>query len=188
MKNNLKIVKYVVLFSIVGYLVFSIADGITGGMITNRYKGETIGTLSGTKDQTFNNITSNRYDIFMGDLELWAQNPVLGVGVGASKYMRSKVNEVIAHVELSRLMAEHGILGGVYFLFLITLGIDVIKKNSRLKILNGYFLTGLFVVALFTTFHAATRTFISPLLFGISILTIKEKNKWINYYKINEKK
>lgn len=172
MKNNLKIVKYVVLFSIVGYLAFAIANGITGGMIANRYKGETIGTLSGYKEQTFNNMTSNRFDIFIGDLELWIENPISGVGVGGSRYLRGRVEGVIAHVELSRLVAEHGILGGGYFLILITVGIDIIKKNRRLKIINGYFLAGLFVVALFTTFHGGTRTFVSPLLIGIACVTL----------------
>lgn len=176
MKNNLKIVKYLMLFSIVGYLAFSIANGITGGMITNRYKGETIGTLSGSKDQTFNNMTSNRYDIFLGDLEIWSQNPVFGVGVGASRYLRSRVNDIIAHVELSRLMSEHGLFGLIYFIVLLSVGIQILKKNGRLYQLNGYFLAALFVLAVFTTFHASMRTFISPLLIGLACISYQHNS------------
>ncbi len=170
--KNYRLVKYVILISIAGFMLFKIADGITGGMIMNRYKGETAGTLLGTKEQTLNNITSNRYDIFRGDLELWSQNPVFGVGVGASRYLRSRVDDVIAHVELSRLMAEHGIFGIIYFLFLISFGIQILKKNSRFNLLNGYFLVALFVLAVITTFHASMRTFITPLLIGLASITI----------------
>ena len=177
--KNLTLAKYLVLFSIIVFFIFTIADGITGGVLTNRYKGETASTLDGTKEQTFNNMTSNRFDIFIGDLELWEQNPILGVGVGASKFLRKKGGQIVAHIELSRLLSEHGILGVVYFLLLISVGLDIFKNNIKLKIFNGYFLAGLFAVAFFTTFHAATRTFISPLLFGLSVLTLKENKKCI---------
>ena len=148
-------------------------------MITNRYKGETEGTLAGNKDQTINNITSNRYDIFLGDYYLWQENPIFGVGIGASQHLRTKVEEVIAHVELSRLMAEHGVLGILYFILLIVIGAKIVTKHKRNKFLNAYFLSSLFFIALFTTFHAATRTFISPLLIGLSCITIIDARKVI---------
>jgi hypothetical protein len=185
--KNLFLVKYVVLISIGGYFIFTIADGITGGMITNRYKGETAGTLLGTKEQTFNNITSNRYDIFIGDLELWAQNPILGIGVGASRHLRTRVNDVIAHVEMSRLLAEHGIMGLVYFLLLISVGLANLHRSNKVQNLNMYFLFGLFVLAFFTTFHAATRTFITPLLIGISCVRLGSNDRFKQTIKLDEK-
>ncbi len=150
------------------YFAFNIADNITNGMLSLRYQGETAGTFGGTKEQTLNNMTSNRFDIFMGDVELWQDNTILGVGIGASRYMRTKVEGVIAHVELSRLLAEHGILGLIYFILLIYVGIGLFKKvRSEFSV---YYLINisLFILAIFTTFHASMRTFITPLLIGIS--------------------
>jgi hypothetical protein len=170
--RNRKKIGYLLLTTISFLLIFLVADGITNGMISNRYRGETAGTLDGTKEQTFNNITSNRFDIFTGDLEIWSQYPLFGSGVGASRYLRSTVNGVIAHVELSRLAAEHGALGFFYFLLLLSVGLSVMAKNIRLGHVYNYLLFGFFIIGLFTTFHAATRTFISPLLIGISCLSI----------------
>jgi hypothetical protein len=171
-KVNLNLVKFISIIFAISYFIFSITNRITGGMVINRYLGETAGTLSGTKDQSLNNMTSNRFDILLGDLELWSNHPIFGVGLGASRYLRLNLDDLIAHVEFSRLIAEHGLLGFVYFVLLISVGIDIIKVNSSYKSLNGYFLVGLFSIAFFTTFHSGTRTFISPLLIGISCIHI----------------
>ena len=39
----------------------------------------------------------------------------------------------------------------------------------------GAILLSFYIIALFTTFHAAMRTYVSPLLFGLSMLTIVDE-------------
>ena len=152
---------------------FIYADKATGGLLSKRYQGETPGTMAGRKEKTLNVITSNRLQIFGDDLKLWKDHPVLGVGVGASQHLRDKTEGFLSHVEISRLLSEHGILGMIYTIILLFYGFKIFRQHKQLPL--GGALAALYVIALFTTFHAAMRTYISPLLFGLSMLTIVEE-------------
>ena len=151
---------------------FFIVNRITNGMLFLRYQGETAGSYAGTKEKDLNLITSGRLDIFLGDLELWADHPVTGVGVAASRYLRERMTGVVAHVELSRLFAEHGLFGLAYFILLSYYGFKVVRSSPN-PALSGL-LFALFAVGLFTSFHAAMRTFVSPLMIGLSMLRISD--------------
>jgi hypothetical protein len=142
------------------------ANELTGGKLLLRYQGETAGTLAGAKEKSANTLTSGRYEIFVGDLEIFNDNPIFGVGVNESRYIRRFSPGVVAHVELSRLLAEHGILGFfIFFIFIYYLLVKFQLMNSEFAILYI-----LFVIGFYTTFHAATRTFLSPLLMSIAYL------------------
>ncbi len=171
-KKIFKLLQFTVISFIVLFAGFIYADNLTGGMLSLRYQGHTEGTAAGTKEQTLNNITSNRLDIFLGDIQLWSEHPIIGVGIGGSRYMRSKVEGVIAHVELSRLMAEHGILGLIYFILLLQIGYSIYLKAKFSHQQYYYICVAFFVLAIFTTFHASMRTFLTPLLISLSILNI----------------
>lgn len=151
--------------------VFYLVNVLTNGMLFLRYQGETSGTLAGGKEKDLNLITSGRLDILEGDIDLWLQNPVLGVGAGASKYLREKMNGVVAHVEFSRLLAEHGLLGAVYFFILIYFALRLPRSNPDPSIVA--IVCAFYTVGVFTSFHAAMRTFVSPLTIGLSMVVIK---------------
>lgn len=150
--------------------VFIYADKKTEGQLLLRYQGETRGTLAGTKEKTLNTFTSNRLQILTDDLKLWKEHPVLGVGVGASSHLRLTSKEFLSHVEVSRLLAEHGIPGLIYVILLLSVGLSL--RHYKQYTTHGPVLIALFTIAFFTTFHAAMRTYISPLLIGISLLTV----------------
>ncbi len=163
--NVIKAVPVVLVF----FLIFVYANNISGGNLALRYQGETPGTVSGYKEKTLNVFFSNRVNVFIDDIELWRNHPVLGVGVGASMYLRDDTRRVAPHLELSRLLSEHGLLGAFYFLILCGLGVQLFKKAHYTS--SDAILFAIFVLALFTTFHSAMRTYISPLLIGLSMLT-----------------
>jgi hypothetical protein len=170
-KYNLpKIGKYVLPAILVAVGAFIAVDEITGGLLTLRYQGETMGTLEGNKIKSINTVTTGRFEIFEGDIDLWSDHFFLGVGAGASRFIRSTMNGTVAHVELSRLLAEHGVLGLIYFLILCKLAFQVFRSSPN-PLIRGL-LVALFAVAVYTTFHAAMRTFVTPALIGISLLTI----------------
>ena len=152
---------------------FFIVNRLTDGLLILRYQGETAGTYAGTKEKSLNIITSGRLDIFLGDLELWADHPITGVGVAASRYMRDRMKGVVAHVELSRLFAEHGLFGLAYFILLSYYGFKVLRSSPNPAIAGLLF--AMYAVGLFTSFHAAMRTFVSPLMIGLSMLTVFER-------------
>jgi O-antigen ligase len=157
---------------------YQVADYATGGWLSLRYQGETKGTLAGTKKKDFNHYTTGRADIFDSDIDLWMDNFILGVGAGSSTYMRERHRGTLTHSEVSRLLAEHGVLGLGYLVCLLVVGYRVFK--SKQNPLYKSILIAFFVLAIYTTFHAAMRTFITPLLIGLSTISIvdfKRKNE-----------
>ena len=152
---------------------FLITNQITQGTLLQRYQGETAGTLAGVKDKSINNITTGRYDIFLGDIEIFLNHPFLGVGVNESRNYRNYAEGVVAHVELSRLMSEHGLLGLIIFGFLVFI------LTGKLKYLRTEYaiLVVLFIIGFYTTFHAATRTFMSPLIMALACIPINSIGK-----------
>lgn len=65
--------------------------------------------------------TTGRDHIAMADIQIWADNPVFGVGVGMSSAVRTQMTGLFhaSHIEYTRLLAEHGILGLVSGIILI---------------------------------------------------------------------
>ncbi len=167
--------KYVIPMILVGVLSFVVVDQITNGLLSLRYQGETMGTIQGSKIKTLNTISTGRFDIFMGDVNLWFDHFVFGVGAGASRFLRETMTGTIAHVELSRLLAENGFFGFVYFVILSWLGVKLFK-NQRNPLIKGI-LIALYIVAMYTTFHAAMRTYVTPSLLGLSLLAVQTSKK-----------
>ncbi|HSF54537.1 MAG TPA: O-antigen ligase family protein, partial [Algoriphagus sp.] len=164
--------KYVIPVGILLFLVMVAANSITGGMLLLRYQGETQGTLAGSADKSLNKITTNRSDIFLEDMEIFTEYPAMGVGVGASTFLRDEYKGYAPHVELSRLLAEHGALGLIIFiLFLI---VFILNRNAAPEQISKGLLVAFFLIGFLATFHSATRTYITPLLMGISCVGITQ--------------
>lgn len=162
---------YIIPLIFLGYFAFATIDEISGGNLTLRYQGETSGTQAGAKEVDINTVTSNRYTIFMEDLEVMKEHPILGAGVGVSEYLRETTEDVSAHVELSRLLAEHGLLGLVYFILWVFSFFAYIwpVRHPVYRAVSA----ALFILAFYTTFHSANRTYVSALLVSISMITVK---------------
>ena len=172
LKNTNKFNPRNILLSIIGivsvFIVFNLIDDITGGKLLLRYQGETEGTYNYGAEKDLKKMTSGRSLIFEEDLKLWFSHPIFGVGIGASRYIRGGMDgaTISSHVELSRLLAEHGVFGLIFFIYLINLGIKLwrnIKIDSWRLILFIIYL-----IALLTSFHSAMRTFVTPLLMALS--------------------
>lgn len=148
---------------------FWIANEITGGQLSLRYMGETAGTLAGAKEKDLNSITTGRVSIFEGDWNLFQEN-AFGVGAGASMYLRKVQNGASSHTELSRLAAEHGYLGLTFFLILTLIPFFYFNKAYSAE-WKGIMLA-IFFLAWYTSFHAATRNFVTPLLIGMALIHI----------------
>ena len=168
--------KYV-LPAIIGLVViFQVADAVTGGLLSLRYQGETGGTLRGTHEVDINTLTTGRAEIFLEDMQVWSDNLIIGAGTGVSSYLRSEAQgnlyakPIASHVELSRLLAEHGLFGLTWFVVLLMIGAKLLKFNTNAKYQG--ILIAFFAIGVYTTFHAATRTYITPLLIGISLVQI----------------
>lgn len=154
------------------YGVFEIANNITGGNLLLRYQGETAGTLSGTKKVTADHFVTGRLGIMEQDINLWLDHFFTGVGVGGSRFLRDLNRVGVApHVEFSRLLADHGILGLIYaVMFFVIVPFNAWKKNKGNP--HRVLIFTLILISILTTFHAAMRTFLTPLFIIIGSLRL----------------
>jgi hypothetical protein len=152
-----------------------LTNGLTNGNLFLRYQGETAGTLAGSYDKDFNTLTTNRYNIFMADIDLFSQHSFWGVGAGASSFLRIKEKGILSHAEMSRLLAEHGLFG-VLFIIIIILVLTGILRSRNDRVYKG-FLVAIFIIGFYTSFHAATRTYVTPLLMGLSTISVISINR-----------
>jgi len=99
------------------------------------------------------------------------------VEIGESRLYRKDSEKQHSHVELSRVMAEHGILGLIGIIGLIRKQINRFRQSGR-TLSNRFLMLAIWSVGFVTTFHGATRTII-PLIFmliGSMVLIGEKKN------------
>jgi hypothetical protein len=154
-------------------MTFIYADKVTEGKLIMRYQGETQGTISGRREKDINILTTNRIQIFKDDLKLWKEHLLFGVGIGASRNLRDKTEGYLSHIEFSRLLSEHGIPGLIFVVILLVLGYRIFKDMGHS--VYGIILFAMYIFAVYTTFHASMRTYISPILLGISLLFVPDE-------------
>ncbi len=167
---------YLLLGAMILFGAYNIIDKASGGKLTMRYQGETDGTAAGYAEKDVNRMTSGRSTIFEEDIMIFEDFPLFGGGAGSSIHLRAEEKGVIPHIEFSRMLAEHGVLGIVYFALLLWLG--WMAWESRKKVSLGNLLFILYTIGLLTSFHSAMRTFVTPFLIALSsmgLATVKKK-------------
>ena len=154
---------------------FFLVDSLTDGQLIDRYAGRTSGVRAGSKEVNLNTLTTGRYDIMQGDIDLFLTSPITGVGIGNSPKLRENGSGYIAHTEISRLLAEQGLFGGIFFLSWLLIPISNLKNQT--SAFGKAFVLSVLALAVFTTFHAAMRTFITPVLTGLAVLVYPHLRK-----------
>jgi len=164
---------------------FVYVNKLTGNQLFSRYQGETYGVQMGAKENDLNNLTTNRLDIFMADIELWKSDILFGIGIGNSRLARTYDTGNVAHTELSRLLAEQGLLGLMFFIQWMYLGwFGFVKNRSTMgKSLVATF----FFLAVFSSFHAAMRTYITPVFTALSVIFFLPEMSARGHQKISTK-
>ena len=150
-----------------GFVLWGVVVAVTGGLIVNRYTGKN--ALGEEQD-----ITSGRGDILSQELEAFYEDPFLGVGVGMGKFFRieEEGSNLASHNEVTRMVAEHGILGilALLLLLLIPLGF-LLSKNRNLFMIP-------FVAFWFLTInHSAMRVALPGFIYGFALLSITYASK-----------
>ncbi|APG60091.1 O-antigen ligase family protein [Christiangramia salexigens] len=163
-KLNFKIFGVLIIFIVVW--VFSSME--TGGLIGNRYSNRNaMGKLE-------DDITTGRVELIETELTAFYHHPITGIGVGKGKeYRQENLGIGIAsHNEISRLLAEHGILGVIALCILIFVPITFWFKFRN----NYYFLA--FVAFWFMTInHSAMRIALPAFVYGLALLYIVDEKK-----------
>lgn len=148
-----------IVFAALGVFVFNKVDELTGHKLTQRYSGETIATISGEQEKTWNKVTSGRTTLINADWNIFKQYFLFGVGPGGAKDLRTRYGappDSAAHTEVTRLMSEHGIGGLLAGVVLLLFPIFWLRKQ-RYRLWMGIS-AALFCMALLTSMHSAMRT------------------------------
>ncbi len=117
--------------------------------------------------------TRGRYVQVETDFKNFSEHPILGVGAGGSKELRTQKQqiEVSTHSEVTRLLSEHGILGLSCLLILIFCPLQLYRKDFR-----NFYLLPFFIFWLFSVNHAATRIIAPIFLYTLTLLQVKFEN------------
>jgi len=161
---NLKIIGVVIIFTVVWF--FSSLQ--TSGLIGNRY------TNKNAFGQVKEDISTGRIELIETELTAFYRNPITGIGVGKGKeYRQEELGMGIAsHNELSRLLAEHGILG-LFALFILI----IVPITFWFKFKNNYYFLAFVVFWFLTINHSAMRIALPAFVYGLALLYIVDEKK-----------
>ncbi len=117
--------------------------------------------------------TTNRWELFLSEIQVWLDHPIFGVGPGlAQRYVAEYYVplNIQAHVEYSRLLAEHGILGMIALVLLIMGPIGNFLRadhpQTRLWILGAAAFAFLYMA------QSSTRTLAPSFMYGLTWLSL----------------
>ncbi len=161
-----KVVYAFLIIFVLAFLGFNYVNDVSGGLLEMRFKGESMYNAEKS------NLLSGRDEIFLADLEVFSDNALTGVGPGMSHQVRSQTLgiDAAAHIEYSRMLAEHGLFGVIAIMILLIFPLQYFfgLKSIDDKILMIMCLSFVFV----TLGHAAMRTAASGFVYGLAFITI----------------
>ncbi len=140
----------------------------TRGLIGNRY------TNRDAAGELKEDITTGRAELITTELTAFYKHPITGIGVGKGiEYREENLGVRIAsHNEISRLLAEHGVLGIFALAILLVVPLIFWFKFKN----NFYFLA--FVAYWFLTInHSAMRIAMPAFVYGLALLYIADEKK-----------
>jgi O-antigen ligase len=147
---------FLVIFTFLGAtVIFPRLNEWTGGALQERYS-----STSGGLRQT----------IVEEELALWAEHPLMGVGPGMSKYYRADLlgMEVASHTEFTRLLSEHGTLGLLALLVLVSIAGRAYLKAPT--VLAKAWVSAFSSWAFIEMSHSAMRIMAISLVFGLATI------------------
>lgn len=165
--GNMRRLVVVALVALVGMLTFNYVNERTGNVLLERYTGQV-----GGKTLTLDKYSSGRSEILEIDWEIFKDHPLLGIGPGMGNWMRRDygyATRVAAHIEFSRLPAEHGVFG--IFALLILIGYPISEFLRRRKRPEWNFILATMVLSTFAFMtHSATRTALPMFMYGLGFI------------------
>lgn len=154
-----------------------IANQLTGNFLWYRYQGKTTSEVILGRSITEGEYLSGRSEIMDSELSAFAENPLLGVGLGRGTLYREAENRtqnIASHTEFTRMLGEHGLLGLLAllsaFVFLpIRHFFQLRRDDTRLWMLV------LLGISVFTLAHSGMRMALPSVAFGLAFLWILPK-------------
>ncbi|NRS89416.1 hypothetical protein HNQ02_002345 [Flavobacterium sp. 7E] len=170
--GKVKLGSIMVLITVALLSAWSYTSFQTDGLINKRYANQD--AAGRAKESQF----TGREDIAQNEINTFYKNPLLGVGTGVAAELRERETgmKVLSHDEITRMLAEHGMLGILALANLFLTPLFLYFENK----FNMYLLC--FVAFWFLTInHAAMRTAVPAFVYSLSLLNVQifqnQKNK-----------
>ena len=167
-----------VILIIASSVTWVISSNQTGGLIDKRYSNQD------ARGREKEDISTGRVDIFLGELEGFVDNPLLGVGAGVMKERRLRETgvTVATHNEISRVVSEHGLLGIIMLIILIIIPL-IYRVNNK----KNYFFYAFLIFWFATINHSAMRIAAPGFIYALALLNIKYEKRPIHRKRIISK-
>ncbi|MEO8042320.1 MAG: O-antigen ligase family protein [Acidobacteriota bacterium] len=138
-------------------IIFPILNNRTGGSLQERFE---------------DTDTAKREDIASTDIQIFYENPVLGVGVGLAYDYRERFlgYKAMSHTEFSRLLSEHGAFGVVALLSL--LGMSLMNLKRQPSNLGRALVIGASAWSVMFMLNAGMRLGAPAFIWGLTFVTI----------------
>jgi O-antigen ligase len=167
-KNTSKIkLNYLIAFLLITMLsIWTFTSYQTGGFIDKRYANQD--ALGRTKSDRF----TGRGEIAEEEVEMFLGSPFFGVGTAKGTEIRTQrrgmIENFASHNEITRMLAEHGLLGIVALFILFITPLFLYYENRQ-----NIFLLCFVTFWLLTINHAAMRTASPCFIYALSLLKVR---------------
>ena len=163
LKTKFRIKFSMIIFLIAVVFIWGYSSLQTSGFLEKRYANQD------AAGRVKADVTTGRTDLVAFEFNEFVNNPFLGIGVGKVKEERLNETgvEAASHNEMSRIVAEHGLLG--VFAFLILLLTPLV---FRLKNKTNLFFYSFYLFWLLTINHSAMRIAAPAFIYGLCLLNI----------------
>lgn len=174
-KHAFKYSAYVVVLMVAGFCMFFVANKLTDNWLLYRYTGVSTYEVTTGQEKLNHSYLSGRERIADEEMELFKENWLIGVGAGMSKRIREITSNesaaVASHSEFSRMLAEHGVLGGLSMLLLLV-WLPLIRITRKQSAMSKQFFFLFFIMGCMTMLHAAMRLALPGVIVGFAFATI----------------
>lgn len=163
-RGQKKILFVVIAGALLGGFVWVYSSVQTGGLIDKRYANQD------AKGRVKVSKLTGRETLIESELKMFWEHPLMGVGVGKNKEYREEMTgiEAASHNELSRMLAEQGMLGVFCLLILFVSPFLVYFNNS-----NNIFILSFYLFWILTINHAAMRLAAPAFIYALSLLKVQ---------------
>lgn len=144
-------------------LAWMISSSQSGGFLEKRYANQN------ARGVAKEDVTTGRGELFMKEIDGFVTNPFFGIGSSRAKDRRIEEDGqgVTSHNEISRTLAEHGMLGVIILMILIFKPMDLRSHNRQ----NYYFYA--FLAFWFATInHSSMRIAAPAFIYGLALLNV----------------
>ena len=166
--TNSKAKNKIILFVVAGFIAFvgvwTYSSLQTSGLIDKRYANQD------AKGRVKESKLTGREQLIESEFNMFLDNPIFGVGVGKNKEYREETTgiEAASHNEITRMLAEHGSLGLLGLIILLTTPLALYFNNKQ-----NIFLFSFVVFWILTINHAAMRLAAPAFVYALSLLKVQ---------------